>query len=81
MKKRFTDEDSAFLKVDLGNAKEISRLLKRVPEGEKVRALLVFQQMKYGDFELDFPFQMQYERNNQLLLEFLRGIVKDNESV
>ncbi len=81
MKKRFTDEDAAFLKVDLGNAKEISRLLKKIPEGEKVRALLVFQQMKYGDFELDFPFQMQYERNNQLLLEFLRGIVKDNESV
>lgn len=81
MKKRFTAEDEAFLRTDLGNAKEISRLLKRIPEKDKVRALIVFQQMKYGDYELDFPFQMQYERNTQLLLEFLRGLISDNESV
>lgn len=81
MKKRFTSEDSAFLDVDFGSAREIAKLLRRVPEKDKVRALLCFQRLKYGDFELEMPFQPQYERNMQLLLEFLREISNETKSV
>ena len=81
MKKRFTPEDQAFLSVDFRTAREIAQLLRRVPEENKVRALLCFQRLKYGDFELDKPFQPQYEENIQCLLEFLREITNETKSV
>lgn len=81
MKKRFTHEDQAFLSVDFSNAREIAQLLRRVPEENKVRVLLCFQRLKYGDFELNKPFQPQYEENIQCLLEFLREITNETKSV
>ena len=72
MKKRFTQEDKEFLRLDLGPAKEIAHLLRKLPKEKLVRALVCFQRLKYGDYELDMPFLPQYERNTQLLLEWLR---------
>ena len=72
MKKRFTPEDKEFLRTDLGSAKEIARLLRKVPKERLTTALVCFQRLKYGDYELDMPFLPQYERNTQLLLEWLR---------
>lgn len=72
MKKRFTPEDKEFLRTDLGSAKEIARLFRKVPKERLTTALVCFQRLKYGDYELDMPFLPQYERNTQLLLEWLR---------
>ena len=81
MKKRFTPEDQAFLSVDFRTAREIAQLLRRVPEEKKVRVLLCFQRLKYGDLDLDKPFQPQYEENIRCLLEFLREITTETKSV
>ena len=59
MKKRFTP-------------KEIASLLRKVPKERLTTALVCFQRLKYDDYELDMPFLPQYERNTQLLLEWLR---------
>ena len=72
MKKRFTPEDKEFLQIDIGSAKEIASLLRKAPKERLTTALVCFQRLKYGDYELDMPFLPQYERNTQLLLGWLR---------
>lgn len=76
MKTRFTNADQDFLKADYGAAREISMLLRRVPESERGRAVMYFLMCKYSDYDLDKPFQLQFERNQTKLLGFLRGLSK-----
>ena len=42
MKKRFGEEDRAFLTADFGSAKELAQLLRQIPDKRKKRALMCF---------------------------------------
>lgn len=81
MKKRFTFEDKSFMDADFGLVTQLASLLRKVPENDKVRAVFNFQRLKYSEFYLDMPFQPQYERNLQLLLEFLQEHTNETKSV
>lgn len=76
MKTRFTQADQDFLKADYGAAREIATLLRKVPESERTRAVMYFLMCKYSDYDLDKPFQPQFERNQLKLLGFLRNLSK-----
>jgi uncharacterized protein len=67
MKRRFTDEDKAFLKMDLASAPDIASLMRRIPETHRTQAMLLFWRYKYSDFDLDQPFLGQYAKNLQQL--------------
>ena len=67
MKRRFTEEDKAFLRMDLGSARDIARLMRRIPEFHRQQAMLLFWRYKYSDFDLDQPFLKQYAKNLQQL--------------
>lgn len=63
MKRRFTEEDQTFLRMDLGSALDIARLMRRVPETHRQQAMFLFWRYKYSDFNLDQPFLDQYANN------------------
>ncbi len=63
MKRRFTEEDQTFLRMDLGSALDIARLMRRVPETHRQQAMFLFWRYKYSDFNLDQPFLDQYTNN------------------
>lgn len=67
MKRRFTEEDKAFLRMDLGSARDIARLMRRIPDFHRQQAMLLFWRYKYSDFDLDQPFLKQYAKNLQQL--------------
>ena len=67
MKRRFTEEDKAFLRMDLSSARDIARLMRRIPEFHRQQAMLLFWRYKYSDFDLDQPFLTQYAKNLQQL--------------
>lgn len=67
MKRWFTAEDRAFLRLDLGTAPDIARLMRRIPETHRQQAMLLFWRYKYSDFDLDKPFLVQHEKNLQRL--------------
>lgn len=67
MKRRFTEEDKAFLRMDLSSARDIARLMRRIPEFHRQQAMLLFWRYKYSDFDLDQPFLKQYAKNLQQL--------------
>lgn len=81
MKKRFTPEDRAFLETEFSNVREIATLLRKIPDDLKVKVVLYFQRLRYGAFDLDQPFQPQFERNIKLLLKYLREMTTNNKSV
>ena len=70
-KKYFTPEDRAFLQMDMGYARKIAGLLRRIPESQKTAALLYFMRFKYTEYDLERPFLEQYRRNNEKLLIIL----------
>lgn len=67
MKRQFTEEDKAFLRMDLGTAQDIARLMRQIPETHRQQAMFLFWRYKYSDFDLDQPFLDQYARNLQQL--------------
>ncbi len=67
MKRRFTEEDRAFLQMDLDSAPDIARLMRRIPETRRQQAMLLFWRYKYSDFNLNQPFLDQYAKNLQQL--------------
>lgn len=75
MNKYFTQEDRAFVNADISAVPEIARLLRQIPEKYKHRALFFFLLYKYTDFDLDQPFQEQYERNNRELIVSLEAMI------
>lgn len=66
-------QDFEFLNVDIGSAQEIERLLQKIPEEARKRAMVMFLFYKYSAFDLDKPFMEQFTENNQKLLEALRN--------
>ena len=74
MNQYFTQEDRTFVNADISAVPEIARLLRQIPEKYKHRALFFFLLYKYTDFDLDQPFQEQYERNNRELIASLEAI-------
>ena len=72
MKKRFDEEDRAFLTADLGSAKELARLLRQIPDERKRKAVMCFHWAKYGNFDIGKPFLPQYARNLKVLREYLK---------
>ena len=83
MKKRFGEEDRAFLTADFGSAKELAQLLRQIPDKRKKRALMCFHWAKYGNFDTGKPFLPQYERNLKVLREysFQRGLPRYKRAV
>ena len=75
MKRYFTAEDRAFLKLDFGSVAEIARLMRMVPEFEQKTAMLLFWRYRYSDFNLDQPFLPQYEKNLHLLKAALNSLI------
>lgn len=75
MNQYFTQEDRAFVNTDISAALEIARLLKQMPEEYKHRALYFFLSYKYTDFDLNQPFQEQYEQNNKRLITSLEAMI------
>ena len=76
MNQHFTQEDRAFVNEDISAALEIARLLRQIPEIHKQRALFCFLLYKYTDFDLDQPFQKQYENNNKKLIASLEAMIR-----
>lgn len=76
MNQYFTQEDRAFVNEDISAALEIARLLRQIPEIHKQRALFCFLLYKYTDFDLDQPFQKQYENNNKKLIASLEAMIQ-----
>lgn len=77
MKKYFTVEDQEFLRLDMGAATEIARLLRRIPEAQKTTAVFHFLRYKYSDFDLEQPFLDQYRRNTHKLLAVLHRMAEN----
>lgn len=71
----FTQKDQAFVNLDFRSAIPIAALLRRIPESRKKDALLLFLRYKYSDFDLDKPFQAQYEKNIETLLASLKTLI------
>lgn len=76
MKRYFTQEDQTFLNTDLSKLSEIAELLRQIPAVRKPEALLYFLKFKYTDFDLDQPFQKQYENNNKKLIASLEAMIQ-----
>lgn len=76
MKKRFDEEDRAFLTADFGSAKELARLLRKIPDERKKKAVMCFHWAKYGNFDTGKPFLPQYERNLKVLREYLKELTE-----
>lgn len=76
MKKRFDEEDRAFLIADFGSAKELARLLRKTPDERKKEAVMCFHWAKYGNFDTGKPFLPQYERNLKVLHEYLKELTE-----
>ncbi len=79
IRKRCTKQDFEFLNVEIGSAPEIERLLQRIPEKERTRALMLFLFYKYSNFDLDRPFMEQFTANNQKLLTAFRNLAQKGE--
>lgn len=71
----FTQEDQAFVNLDFRSTIPIADLMRRIPESRKKDALLLFLRYKYSDFDLDKPFQEQYEKNIETLLASLKTLI------
>lgn len=67
MKRRFTEEDENFLRMDLSSAADIAKFMRRIPEMHRQRAMFLFWRYKYSDFDLEQPFLDQYAKNLQQL--------------
>ncbi|WP_283684713.1 YkgJ family cysteine cluster protein [Parablautia sp. Marseille-Q6255] len=75
VKKYFTKEDQVFLQCEVEVVLRIAKLLKQIPENEKVHALPLFLYYKYTAFDLDRPFMEQYRENNGRLLTVLEKMI------
>ena len=73
-------QDFEFLNVDIGSAQEIERLLQKIPEEARKRAMVMFLFYKYSAFDLDKPFMEQFTENNQKLLEALRKLAQRGDT-
>lgn len=70
-------EEYDFWVIDFGSAVAIERLLDRIPEAEKDRAIDIFLRFKYLDYDLDKPFLPQFKENNQKLMEALQAMAPE----
>lgn len=75
IKQYFTQEDQAFVHTDISSALSIAKLLRQIPKSRKTEALLPFLIYKYTEYDLDQPFQEQYEQNNQKLIASLEAMI------
>lgn len=76
MKKRFTEEERAYVQMDYGAAKEIAGLLRSIPEVRRTQAAFLFLRYKYSEFDLDKPFLEQFRRNQERLFYALKALTK-----
>lgn len=77
MKRYFTPEDRAFVNEDIETAIKIAKLLRKIPETRKSEAMFHFLRYQYSDFDLDQPFQAQFEQNHKLLLAELEKLAHE----
>lgn len=81
MKQRYSQEDREFVRLDYGAAPEIAKLLREISEQDKARAIMLFQLYKYSAYDLDKPFLIQFEGNQDKLLYSLRQLANKSKSV
>lgn len=70
-------QDFEFLNMDIGLAQKIERLLQKIPQRKRRRALAMFLFYKYYGFDLDKPFIDQFRRNTEGLLHELCKMVEE----
>lgn len=80
IQKRCSKRDFEFLNTDIGSVQEIERLLKRIPEQNRTRAVMMFLFYKYSDYDLDKSFFPQFKSNNDKLLAALRKMADDGDN-
>ena len=80
IQKRCSKQDFEFLNTDIGSAQEIERLLKKIPEHKRTRAVMMFLFYKYSDYDLDKSFLPQFKNNNDKLLDALRKMANDKDN-
>lgn len=68
------------MNTDIGSAQEIEKLLKKIPEYNRTRAVMMFLFYKYSDYDLDKSFLSQFKSNNDKLLEVLRKMADDKDN-
>jgi Fe-S-cluster containining protein len=71
MKKNFPQESRAFMQVEYTQAGPIAAQLRNIQEHRKTEALLHFHRLRYSELDLDKPFQEQFQRNQEKLIEIL----------
>ena len=81
MNRRYSEEDRAFVRLDYGAARDIAKLLREIPEQDKARAIMLFQFYKYSAYDLDKPFLIQFEGNQNQLLNSLRQLINKSKSI
>ena len=74
IQKRCSNQDFAFWDEEYSTVQEIARLLEKVPECDKPRAMMLFIHYKYSNFDLDKSFINQYNHNNSCLIAALRRL-------
>ena len=74
IQKRCSNQDFAFWEEEYSTVQEIARLLEKVPECDKPRAMMLFIHYKYSNFDLDKSFINQYNHNNSCLIAALRRL-------
>lgn len=79
MKKYFPQESRAFLQTEYAKAGPIASLLRQIPEQRKTEALLQFHRLRYSEFDLDFPFLEQFQRNQEKLIAVLARMADENK--
>lgn len=75
----FTQKDQAFVRLDFLTTIPIADLMHQIPEHKKKAAIMLFLRYKYSDFDLDKPFQEQYEANIRSLLNALKNLSIERE--
>lgn len=80
IEKRCTKEDFEFLNADIGSAQEIERLLQKIPEQSRTRAVMLFIFYKYGAFDLDRSFIDQFKQNTERLLLELKKMAAEPDN-
>ena len=81
MNQRYSEEDRAFVRLDYGVARDIAKLLREIPEQDKARAIMLFQFYKYSAYDLDKPFLIQFEDNQNELLNSLSQLINKSKSI
>lgn len=73
----FNREDREFLKREYASCTKIGALLAKMDTSVYEHALPMILLLRYSEFDVEKPFLPQYDRNLQLLMDYLRSLVDE----